>query len=62
MFFKKVDPRAELAGLDKAIEVLNDSYQKKLITLEEFNKKAITFGKRKEKCLKKIAKLENKEQ
>ena len=60
MLFERKDPKTELEGLDRAIELLNDRYQKKLINIEEFNKKSIEFGKRKEKYLKKLAKEETK--
>ena len=36
--------------------------KKKLITIEQYKAQALEFGKRKEKCLKKLAKLEKKEQ
>ena len=56
MLFKRVDPKTELEGIDRAVEILNDRFQKKLISLEEFNKKSFEFGKRKAKCLKKLEK------
>lgn len=56
MLFKRIDPKTELEGIDRAVEILNDRFQKKLISLEEFNKKSFEFGKRKEKCLKKLEK------
>lgn len=58
MLFKRVDPKTELEGIDRAIEILNDRFQKKLISLEEFNRKSVEFGKRKAKCLKKLEKQE----
>ena len=58
MLFKRVDPKTELEGIDRAVEILNDRFQKKLISLEEFNKKSLEFGKRKAKCLKKLGKQE----
>ena len=60
MLFERKDPKTELEGLDRAIEILNDRYQKKLISIEEFNKKSIEFGKRKEKYLKRLEKEEAK--
>ena len=56
MLFKRVDPKAELVGIAIAVEILNDRFEKKLISLEEFNKKSLEFGKRKAKCLKKLEK------
>ncbi len=64
MLFRRVNPKTELEGIDRAVEILNDRFQKnlndrfqkKLISLEEFNKKSLEFGKRKAKCLKKLEK------
>ena len=56
MLFRRVDPKTELEGIDRAVEILNDRFQKKLISLEDFNKKSLEFGKRKAKCLKRIEK------
>ncbi len=56
MLFRKVDPKTEIEGIDRAVELLNDRYEKKLISLEEFNKKSLEFGRRKAKCLKKLEK------
>ncbi len=58
MLFKRIDPKLEIEGIDKAVEILNDRFQKKLISLEEFNKKSVEFGRRKAKCLKKLEKQE----
>ena len=56
MLFKRVDPKTEIEGIDRAVEILNDRFQKKLISLEEFNKKSLEFCKRKAKCLRKLEK------
>ena len=56
MLFRRVDPKTEIEGIDRAVEILNDRFQKKLISLEEFNKKSLEFGKRKAKYLKKLEK------
>ena len=56
MLLRRVKPKTELEGIDRAVEILNDRFQKKLISLEEFNKKSLEFGKRKAKCLKKLEK------
>ena len=58
MLFKQKDPKTEIEGLDRAIEILNDRYQKKLISIEEFNKKSVVFGKRRAKYLKKLERQE----
>ena len=60
MLFKQKDPKTEIEGLDKALEILNEKYQKNLIKIEKFNKKSILFGKRRAKYLKKLAQQENK--
>ncbi len=60
MFFERRDPKTELEGIDRALEILNQRYEKKLITIEQYQKQAMEFGKRKEKYLKKLKK-ENKE-
>ena len=62
MFFTRKDPKTELEGIDRALEILNEKKKKKLITIEQYKAQALEFGKRKEKCLKKLAKLEKKEQ
>lgn len=62
MIFKRVDPKTEIEAIDRAIEILNDRYEKKLISLDEFSKKSLEFGKRKEKYLKKLEKIEKMEQ
>lgn len=49
-FFKK-NPEKELEHLKKAFDILNERYQKKTITLEEFTKQC-------EELTKKINKLE----
>ena len=60
MLFKRSDPKTEIEGIDRAVEILNDRYEKKLISLEEFNRKSVEFGKRKAKYLKKLKKQEEK--
>ena len=56
MLFRRVDPKTQIEGIDRAVEILNDRFEKKLISLEEFNKKSLEFGRRKAKCLKRIEK------
>ena len=36
MFFKPKDPKTELEGLDRALEILQDRYDKKAISLDDF--------------------------
>ena len=60
MLFKRVNPETELEGIERAVEILNDRFKKKLISLEDFNKKSLEFGKRKERCLKKLEKSNKK--
>ena len=47
--FKKKDPVKELEALKKAYEILNERYQKKVITLEEFTSKCNELNKKIEK-------------
>lgn len=51
----------EIEGLDKALLMLEERYQKKTVTIETFSSKCEELGKRKEKCLKKLEKLDNEE-
>ena len=54
LFFKKDKKKAEaeLEGLKKAFEILNERYEKKTITLEEFTKQCDILTKKQEKCRK----------
>lgn len=56
MLFKKKNPENIIEGLDKALEILQERYEKKTITLEEFSKKCEQLGKKREKHLKKLEK------
>ena len=56
MILKRKNPQTELEGIERALEILNERYEKKLISLEEYKKQALEFGKRKEKCLKQLEK------
>ncbi len=56
MLFKKENPETIIEGLDKALEILKERYEKKIITLEEFSKQCEQLGKKREKYLKKLAK------
>ena len=31
MLFKRVDPKTELEGIDRAVEILNDRFEKNLL-------------------------------
>ena len=57
-FFRKRDPKTELEGLDKAMEILNHRFEKKQITIEEFSKKCEEIGKKHAKYQKKLEKLD----
>lgn len=50
---KNLDPKNEIESLDKALELLQQRYEKKQITIEEFSKKCNKIAKRKEKLMKK---------
>lgn len=56
MFFERKNPQTELDGLDKALEILKDRYEKKLITLEEFSKQCEDISKKRVKYEKQLAK------
>ena len=43
MLFDRKNPKTELEGIDRAIEILNERCQKKLISIEEFQKKSIAL-------------------
>ena len=61
MFFKNKDPKTELEGLDRALEILQDRYEKKAITIEEFTKQCEVIAKKREKYQKALAKKERKQ-
>ncbi len=56
MFFEKKNEDQILEGFEKTLKLLQERYEKKLITLEEFSKKCEELGKKKEKYLKKLEK------
>ncbi len=58
MFFKPKDPKTELEGLDRALEILQDRYEKKTISLDEFSRQCQEIAKKREKYQKKLDKLE----
>ncbi len=54
--FNKKDPVKELEALKKSYEILNERYQKKAITIEEFSSKCNEINKKIEKYQKMISK------
>lgn len=60
MFFKPKDPKTELEGLDRALEILQDRYDKKAISLDVFSKQCQEIAKKREKYQKKLEKQERK--
>ena len=60
MFFNLNDPKTELEGLDRALEILQDRYDKKVISLEFFSKQCQEIAKKREKYQKKLEKQERK--
>lgn len=60
MFFQPKNPKTELDSLDRALEILQDRYEKKVITLEQFSKECQEIGKKREKYQKKLEKQERK--
>lgn len=60
MFFQPKNPKTELDSLDRALEILQDRYDKKVITLEQFSKECQIIGKKRDKYLKKLEKQERK--
>lgn len=56
MLFKPIDPKSELEGLDKALEILQDRYDKKAITIEQFSIECQKIAKKREKYQKKLKK------
>ena len=52
-FLDRKDPKNELEGLERAQKLLDERYEKKLITPEAYQKQCIEFGKRREKYRKK---------
>ena len=54
MFFQPKNPKNELDSLDRALEILQDRYDKKVITLEQFSKECQEIGKKRERYKKKL--------
>lgn len=59
MFFKRLNPKTELDGLDRALEILQDRYEKKAITLEQFSTECERIRKKREKYEKQLRKTKN---
>ncbi len=60
MFFNPKDPKTELDSLDRALEILQDRYDKKAITIEQFSKECQEIAKKREKYQKQLEKKEKK--
>lgn len=58
MFFQPKDPKTELDSLDRALEILQDRYEKKVISIEQFSKECQEIAKKREKYQKKLEKKE----
>ncbi len=58
--FSKRNPKTKLEGLDRAMEILNERYQQKQITIEQFQKECEKFGKLRQKYQKELEKEQNK--
>ncbi len=60
MFWSKTPSKEvleqELKGLDKALDMLNDRYEKKVIDLEAFSRQCEDMRKKREKILKQLEK------
>lgn len=59
MFFKRLNPKTELDSLDRSLEILQDRYEKKVITLEQFSSECEKIRKKREKYEKELKKKEN---
>lgn len=53
-FFKRENPKNALEGLDRAQEMLEERYQKKQITLEQYSAQCMEFMKKREKYQKQL--------
>ena len=58
MFFKNINPKTELDSLDRALEILQDRYEKKVITIEQFSAECERIRKKREKYEKMLRKKE----
>ena len=60
MFFKRLNPKTELDSLDRALEILQDRYEKKAITIEQFSIECKKIRKKREKYEKELNRKEKK--
>lgn len=60
MFFQRLNPKTEIDSLDRALEILQDRYEKKVITLEQFSSECERIRKKREKYEKELRKKEKK--
>lgn len=58
ILFQNKDPKTELEGLDKALEILQERYNRKAITIEQFSKQCQDIAKKRSKYKKKLEKQE----
>lgn len=58
--FERRNPKTKLEGLDRAVELLNERYKQKQITIEQFQEQSEKFGKRRIKYQKELEKEERK--
>ena len=52
--FRLKDPKTEIEGLDRALEILKMRYEKKTISIEEFSARCQEIAKKREKYEKKL--------
>ncbi len=55
-FFKRENPKTALEGIDRALELLNERYEKKQITIEQYQKQCMEFAQKREKYQKQLDK------
>ncbi len=53
-FFKRENPKTVLEGLDRAQEMLDERYEKKQITIEQYQQQCMEFAKKREKYQKQL--------
>lgn len=58
MFFQRINPKTELESLDRSLEILQDRYEKKAITIEVFSRECEKIRIKKEKIQKRQQKKE----
>ncbi len=55
-FFKRENPKTILEGLDRAQEMMDERYKSGQMSLEAYQKQAMSFRKQREKYEKKVRK------